>query len=100
MKAFIEEWKLLMSGKSVIVFIVMPLIMAAVFGYAFKNSQINEAPLAVVDLDHSKYSRELIGKLDASQYISVEGVYDNVIEPDMRPILFRSWEGRFCFWPA
>ncbi|MED4955858.1 ABC transporter permease [Paenibacillus sp. FSL R5-0527] len=83
MKAFIEEWKLLMSGKSVIVFIVMPLIMAAVFGYAFKNSQINEAPLAVVDLDHSKYSRELIGKLDASQYISVEGVYDNVIEPDM-----------------
>lgn len=83
MKAFIEEWKLLMSGKSVIVFIVLPLIMAAVFGYAFKNSQINEAPLAVVDLDHSKYSRELIGKLDASQYISVEGVYDNVIEPDM-----------------
>ncbi|GBK61675.1 MAG: hypothetical protein E7L01_20210 [Paenibacillus macerans] len=42
MKAFIEEWKLLMSGN----------------------------------------------------------VYDNVIEPDMRPILFRSWEGRFCFWPA
>ncbi|MFD1956452.1 ABC transporter permease [Paenibacillus thailandensis] len=83
MKAFIEEWRLLISGKSVIVFIVMPLVMAAVFGYSFKNSQINEAPLAVVDLDHSKYSRELVEKLDASQYISVEGVYDNVIEPDM-----------------
>ncbi|MFD1956450.1 ABC transporter permease [Paenibacillus thailandensis] len=83
MKAFIEEWKLLISGKSVIVFIVVPILMATVFGYVFKNNQINEAPLAVVDLDHSKYSRELVGKLDASQYISVEGVFDNDIDPNM-----------------
>ncbi|MED4955859.1 ABC transporter permease [Paenibacillus macerans] len=98
MKAFIEEWKLLMSGKSVVIFILTPIIMASVFGYVFKNNQINEAPLAVVDLDHSKYSRELIGKLDASQYISVEGVFDNDIDPDM--LLYNERYAAVLYLPA
>lgn len=74
MKAFIEEWKLMISGKMVFIMLLVPIVVAVAFGFVFKNNQLNDASVAVVDLDHSSYSRQLINKLDASQYIDVRHV--------------------------
>ncbi|MFB5760825.1 ABC transporter permease [Paenibacillus medicaginis] len=83
MKALIDEWKHMLGGKSVFILLLVPIVVAAVFGYVFKNSQINEAPVAVIDLDHSAYSSQLMTKLDASQYIHVKRVFENDTDPDM-----------------
>ncbi len=83
MKTLIDEWKHITRGKFIIQILIVPLVAAALFGYIFKNSSVNEAPLAVIDLDHSTYSRQLINKLDSSQYVHVAGVYDNYVEADM-----------------
>lgn len=83
MKAFIEEWKLLISGKMVFVMLLVPIVVAVAFGFVFKNNQLNDASVAVVDLDHSSYSRQLINKLDASQYIDVRHVQENEADPNL-----------------
>lgn len=83
MKAFLDEWRHITSGKFILLMLVIPLAIAAAFGYVFKNSTVQDAPLAVVDLDHSTYSGQLISKLEASQYVQVRDVFDNYIEPDM-----------------
>jgi len=77
-----SEWEFITSGKSIYVFLLVPLLVAAVFGYVFSNSVVKEAPVAVIDQDHSSYSRQLIEKLDASQYIQIERIFHEPIQPD------------------
>ena len=95
MGALVDEWKYITRGKFIVQILIVPLLAAALFGYIFKNSSVNEAPLAVIDLDHSTYSRQLINKLDSSQYVHVVGVYDNYVEADM--LLYN--ENTRCFIP-
>ncbi|MEC0237639.1 ABC transporter permease [Paenibacillus kribbensis] len=83
MRAFADEWKHLFNGKMVYIILFVPIVVAAMFGYVFKNNQINDASIAVVDLDHSNYSRQLINKLDASQYIDVRYVQENEADPNL-----------------
>lgn len=98
MKALIDEWKHMLGGKSVFILLLVPIVVAAVFGYVFKNNQINEAPVAIVDLDHSSYSSQLITKLDASQYINVKRVFENDTDPDM--LLYNEQFSAVIYLPA
>ncbi len=82
MKAIIDEFKLILQGKFIWIMLIAPLIISAAFGYVFKNNQLNEAPVAVVDMDHSTYSQQLIEKLDADQYIDVKYITYNYMEPN------------------
>jgi len=83
MNAIRDEWKHITSGKFILLMLIVPIIVAAAFGYIFQNGIMQDAPLAVVDLDHSNYSRQLIDKLNSSQYVKVVDVFDNYIESDM-----------------
>jgi ABC-2 type transport system permease protein len=98
MKALIDEWKHMLSGRTVFILLLVPIVVAAVFGYVFKNSQINEGPVAVVDLDHSSYSSQLINKLDASQYIHIKRVFENDTDPDM--LLYNEQFSAVIYLPA
>lgn len=82
MKALIDEIKLILNGKFIWIMLIAPLIISAAFGYVFKNNQLNEAPVAVVDMDHSDYSQQLIEKLDADQYINIKYITYNYMEPN------------------
>jgi ABC-2 type transport system permease protein len=82
-----DEWNHILNRKWVWVILIAPLIVSVVFGYIFKNNQINEAPIAVVDLDNSAFSLQLINKLNASQYISVEDIYHEPV--DANNLLYR-----------
>ncbi|MFX4263818.1 ABC transporter permease [Pelotomaculum propionicicum] len=98
MKTLIDEWRYIIRGKFIVQILIVPLVAAALFGYIFKNSTVNEAPLAVIDLDHSSYSRQLINKLDSSQYVHVVGVYDNYVEADM--LLYNEKHSGALYLPA
>ncbi len=83
MKATVNEWLHLISGKFIIGALIIPLIFAGASGYLFQNGALYEVPLAVIDLDHSTFSRLLIGKIEESQYVQVCDVYDNTLDSDM-----------------
>ncbi len=76
-----NEIKRIINGKMYVAAMLAPLIVALVFGAVFSNNQIFDAKIAVVDLDNSNYSRQLIEKLDASPSIQVSRVFNEPVEP-------------------
>jgi len=92
-----EEWNFITSGHFIKLMLLVPILAAAFFGYLFQNGFVQEAPLAVVDLDHSTYSRQLIDRLNASQYIEVAALYDNHMEPD--PLLYNEHYSGVLYLP-
>lgn len=93
-----DEWNHILNRKFVWIILIAPLIVAVVFGYVFKNNQVNEAPIAVVDLDNSAFSLQLINKLNASQYISVEDIYHEPM--DANELLYREKYIAVVYLPA
>ncbi|WP_256757913.1 ABC transporter permease [Cohnella sp. WQ 127256] len=82
MKSLIEEWKYVTGSKFLLMIFIGPLIAALFFGLMFSNNQINKSPVVVIDEDHSVYSRQLISKLNASQYMKVTNVFANRMDPE------------------
>ncbi|SDT10829.1 ABC-2 type transport system permease protein [Paenibacillaceae bacterium GAS479] len=82
MKSLIEEWKYVAGSKFLLAIFIGPLIGALFFGLMFSKNQINQSPVVVIDEDHSVYSRELISKINASQYMKVTNVFANRMDPD------------------
>lgn len=83
MRALLEEWNLMISGKFVRKAFITPLILALVFGYLFSHNQINKAPIAVIDEDNSLYSQQFINKVNASQYIEIETILHQDVDPEV-----------------
>ncbi|MFF2018382.1 ABC transporter permease [Paenibacillus sp. NPDC058177] len=82
MNSLIDEWKFVAGSKYVRMIFIAPLIAALFFGLMFSHNQINKSPVVVIDEDHSAYSRSLINKLNASQYMKVTNVFPNRMDPD------------------
>lgn len=82
MRSQLDEWRFALRSKFVPAILIAPLLVAALFGYMFQNSQINEAPVAVVDEDNSIYSRQFAEKVNASQYMDVTDVFYEAVQPD------------------
>lgn len=82
MRSQLDEWRFALKSKFVPAILIAPLLVAALFGYMFQNSQINEAPIAIVDEDNSIYSRQFTEKVNASQYMEVTDVFHQAVQPD------------------
>ncbi|ULL15119.1 ABC transporter permease [Paenibacillus sp. H1-7] len=82
MRSQLDEWRFALTSKFIPAILIAPLLVAALFGYMFQNSQINEAPIAVVDEDNSIYSRQFTEKVNASQYMNVTDVFYQAVQPD------------------
>lgn len=82
MKSLIDEWKYVSGSKYVRLIFIGPLIAALFFGLMFSQNQISKSPVVVIDEDHSEYSRQLISKINASQYMSVKSVYASRMSPE------------------
>ena len=81
MKSLIDEWKHVSGSKFLLGIFIGPLIGAVFFGLMFSRNQLNEAPVAVIDEDHSAYSAQLISKINASQYMKVVDIFPGPIDP-------------------
>lgn len=82
MKSLIDEWKYVSGSKYVRLIFIGPLIAALFFGLMFSQNQISKSPVVIIDEDHSEYSRQLISKINASQYMSVKSVYASRMSPE------------------
>lgn len=79
-----SEWAAMMSGHFVPyqkLAILVALITSFAFSIALSHDVVLEAPVAVVDLDQSRWSAELVEKLNASPNLSVRAVVRSPSDP-------------------
>lgn len=79
-----SEWAAMMSGHFVPyqkLAILVALITSFAFSIALSHDVVLEAPVAVVDLDQSRWSAELVEKLNASPNLSVRAVVHSPSDP-------------------
>lgn len=85
-KSMLEEIAAMMSG-NVIPYhkaaIMVAAVVALLFSLVFRHSTVFEGNIAVIDLDSSKYSTELIQKINTSPYINVTQVLHNPMNPEV-----------------
>lgn len=60
---------------------LVAVVCAVLFTVLLGNNFIEEAPVAVIDLDNFKYSHELIQEMDASPYIDINTVFHSAVNP-------------------
>jgi ABC-2 type transport system permease protein len=53
------------------ILIVPPIIQMMIFGYA-ATYEVRNVPMAIIDLDHSQESRDLVSRFESSQYFNVQ----------------------------
>lgn len=69
----IKEFKQIYRDKrTLLVLFGMPVIQMLLFGFAIRN-EVENAKIMVLDASHDQVTRELVSKIDASNYFTVEG---------------------------
>ena len=84
-ESFLDELKFLFSGKGMPyekVCIMVAMVISVVLSVMLAGNFSENAPVAVIDLDNSKYSRELITKIDASEYMQVTTIINSPMNPE------------------
>lgn len=79
-----DELAYLFSGKGMPyekVSIMIAVVVTLLFSTIFSNNYIKEGKIAVIDLDNSKFSHELIDKINASPYMKVGAVLNVPADP-------------------
>src|SRR5699024_8686793 len=73
-KAFVtKEFKQIYRDKrTLVVLFGMPVIMILLFGFAIRN-EVENAKVVVLDASQDQVTRELINKIEASNYFTVAG---------------------------
>ncbi|BEU87066.1 ABC transporter permease [Selenomonas sp. TAMA-11512] len=60
---------------------LVPIVVTVLLGTLLSSNTHHHAPVAVIDLDNSRYSRELIGKFAASPEMEITAVLNTPVEP-------------------
>ncbi len=84
-KSFLSELKFLLSGNGMPyekVCIMVAMVISVVLSVMLSGNFSKDAPVAVIDLDDSHYSHELITKIDASEYMKVTDVVNVPTNPE------------------
>lgn len=72
-----DEIEFLLSGKTMPyqkVAFMIAIVCTVFFTVTLGNNVVHEAPVAVIDLDNSKYSHELTEAIDASPFMQVKTI--------------------------
>lgn len=83
--SFKDEVKFLFSGKGMPyekVCLTVAMIIGVFLSVLLAGNFAKDAPVIVIDLDNSKYSRELITQIDSSEYMRVKAVLNVPTTPD------------------
>lgn len=76
---------------------LVAVVCAVLFTVLLGNNFIKEAPVAVIDLDNSKYSHELIQEMDASPYIDINTVFHSAVNP--KALFYRDHFAAVVYFP-
>lgn len=80
-----DEVKFLFSGKGMPyekVCLTVAMIISVFLSVLLAGNFSKDAPVIVIDLDNSKYSREFITQIDASEYMHVKAVLNVASNPE------------------
>ena len=78
---WIREISTAFRDEAVLVFMVLvPLGYPILYSFIYNNETVRDIPVAVVDESRSSLSREYVRNLDASQYVDVESLPDNIAD--------------------
>ena len=83
-QAFCEEVEIMRSGLSMPyhkLSLMVALVTGIIFSVLLQHQVVFDGRIALIDLDDSRYSRELAQKLDASAYLEVHEIYHNAVDP-------------------
>lgn len=70
----IDELRTVVKDEGVLIFFVLvPLVYPLLYSWVYNNETVRDVPVVVVDDSHSKSSRMLVRKMDASPDVSVAG---------------------------
>lgn len=76
-----EEMKAVVKDEGVLIFfILVPLFYPLIYSWIYNNEVVHEVPVAVVDMSHSKSSREFIQKFNASSSVEASFYCNNLAE--------------------
>ena len=83
MRSFLEVFKdelaLIISDKSILLTCIMaPIFYAFFVGSIYKEKDVANIPIAIVDNDHSSLSRKVGQLIDSNEKIQVTGSYSNL----------------------
>ena len=84
MNSLKDEIAFLFSGRGMPyekVAMMVAIVCAVVFTLVLGNNVVREAPVAVIDMDNSKYSHEFTQMIDSSTYIKVKDVINAPVDP-------------------
>ena len=76
---------------------IVAVVCAVLFTVLLGNNYIQDAPVAVIDLDNSKYSHQVIDKMDASPYISIDTVLHTAVNP--KSLFYRDRFAAVVYFP-
>lgn len=80
-----DEVKFLFSGKGMPyekVCLTVAMIISVFLSVLLAGNFSKDAPVIVIDMDNSKYSRELVTQIDASEYMHVKAVINAATNPE------------------
>ena len=80
-----DELKFLLSGKGMPyekVCIMVAMIISVILSVLLSGNFGKDAPVVIIDLDNSRYSRELISKIDSSEYMKVTTTINSPAKPE------------------
>ena len=66
-----EFWHVLRDRRSLVILIGMPVMMMLIFGFALTN-EVKNSSVALLDLAGDNVSRQIVQRIDASQYFDIE----------------------------
>ena len=84
-ESFLDEIKFLFSGKGMPyekVCIMVAMVISVVLSVILAGNFGKDSPIAVIDLDNTKYSHELITKINSSEYMEVTAVINTPMNPE------------------
>ena len=84
MNSLRNEIKFLFSGMGMPyekVCLVVAIFITVVITVCLRNNMARDVPVAVIDMDHSRYSQEVIEKIDSTPYMDVSSVVYTQIDP-------------------
>ncbi len=80
-KVTLTEWKAFAKDPAVMLIVFFGVVFYAFYyPYPYKNQVANKAPAAIVDLDHSAMSHQIIRAASAMQEDTIVAVYENELE--------------------
>ncbi len=83
LKVTLTEWKLFVTDPAaVLLLVVAGILYAFYYPTPYIYQTVSEVPVAIVDLDHSGKSRELVQMAMAAQQIQVTAVYGDMTEAE------------------